>query len=118
MTMSHSLRRATSRIGCRSVCVKRLTNVDELVLDTNTATPVRWLLRSTFEKQSIKQQQNHGANHRHDPAGYVITAREDATDPGPYQCTGDTEQNRHDATAGIFARHQQLCDRADNETDK
>src|SRR5215470_17742237 len=105
MTMSHSLGRATSRIGCRGVCVKRLTNVYELVLDTSTATPVRWLLRSTFEKQSIKQQQNHGANDRHDPAGNVITASKDATDPCPYQCTRDTEQNRDDATAGIFARH-------------
>jgi hypothetical protein len=116
--MSHSVRTATSRIGCRGVCVKRLTNVDESVLDTSTATPVRWLLRSTFEKKSVEQQQDHGADDRHDPAGGIILAREDATDPCSYQCTGDTEQNRDDATTRISARHQQLCDRADNETDK
>ena len=116
--MSHSVRTATLRIGCRGVCVKRLTNVDESVLDTSTATSVRWLLRSAFEKQSIQQQQDHRADDRHDPAGDIIRPSKDATDPCPYQCTRDTEQNRNDATTRVFPRHQQLCDRADNETDK
>jgi len=41
-----------------------------------------WLLRSPFEQQSIEQQQDHGADDRHNPAGDVILARKDAPDPG------------------------------------
>ena|SRR5438094_10015852 len=76
------------------------------------------LLRAAFEKQSIEQQQDHGADDRHDPAGDIITARKDATDPCANQCAGDAEENRYDATAGIFPRHQQLCDRTDNKTNE
>ena len=76
------------------------------------------LLRAAFEKESIEQQQDHGADDRHDPARDVVPARKDATDPSPYERAGDAEQNRDDATTGIFPRHQQLCDRTDDKTDK
>ena len=76
------------------------------------------LLRAAFEKESIQQQQNHGADDRHDPAGDVVLARKDATDPRPNERAGDAEQNRDDATAGISSRHQQFRDRTDDKTNK
>src|SRR5262249_43564755 len=119
MTMSHSLRRATARIDSRGVCVKRLSLIKGSVLAAaSTATSVRESLGAAFEKESIQEQQNHGAYNRHDPAGNVVTAGKDATNPGAYKGAGYTEQNRYDATTGIFPRHQQFCDRTDNETDK
>src|SRR5436189_5035477 len=78
----------------------------------------RSLLRAAFGKQSIEQQQDHGADDRHNPAGDIITARKDATDPRAYERTRDAQEDCNDATAGIFPRHQQLCDRTDNETNK
>ncbi len=65
----------------------------------------RILLHAAPEKQSIQQQQDHCADDRHDPTGDVILARKNATDPGPYECAGDAEQNRNDAATGIFPRH-------------
>jgi hypothetical protein len=87
--MSHSSRRATSHNQTRVVLgvgafVKRLINDKRAVLDTSTATRVRRSLRAAFEKQSIEQQQDHGADDRHDPARDVILARKDPTNPGPY----------------------------------
>jgi hypothetical protein len=113
--MSHSLRRATARIRCRGVCVKRLVNGSVLVKAPLHQQPS---LRAAFEKQSIEQQQDHGADDRHNPAGDIITARKDATDPRANQRAGDAEQNRNDATTGISSRHQQLCDRTDNKTNE
>ena len=113
--MSHSPLRATARIRCRDVSVKRLINgsvLDKAPLHQQPA------LRAAFEKQSIEQQQNHGADDRHNPTGDIITARKDATDPRANQRAGDAEQNRDDATTGIFSRHQQLCDRTNDKTDK
>ncbi len=63
-------------------------------------------LRAAFKNEPIQQQQNHGADDRHDPASGIIPPRKDATDPSPYQCAGNTEQNRDDATTGISSRHQ------------
>jgi len=77
--------------------------------------PYLW---TAFEKQPIQQQQEHGADNRHDPAGDVVLAGKDATDPGANQCACDAKQNRNDATARIPTRHQQLCDRADDKTAK
>lgn len=115
--MSHSTRRATARIDCRGVCVKRLVNgLGAWHKHRYNANCVR--LRAAFKNESIEQQQDHGADDRHDPASDIITARKDATDPGPYQCAGDAEQNRDDATTGISSRHQQLCDRTDDQSDE
>ncbi len=115
--MSHSPRRATARIDCRGVRRgERL--IEWSVLAPASTAAATSALRAAFEKESIEQQQDHGADDRHDPAGDIILARKDATNPSPYQCAGDTQQNRDDATTGIFPRHQQLCDRTDNETDK
>jgi len=75
-------------------------------------------LHAAFEKESIQQQQDHCADNRHNPAGYVISPGKDATNPGAYKGAGYTEQNCYDATTGIFPRHQQFCDRTDNKTDK
>src|SRR5215467_1884721 len=75
-------------------------------------------LRSASEKQSIQQQQDHGADDGHDPAGDVILTPEKATDPGTNQCTGDAEQNRDDATTGISSRRQQLRNCADEKANK
>jgi len=75
-------------------------------------------LRAAFEKESIQQQQDHGADNRHDPASVVVLACKDATNPSAYKGAGYTEQNCYDATTGIFPGHQQFCDRTDNETDK
>src|SRR5947207_3377053 len=115
MTMSHSLRRATARIDCRGVYVKRLT------VGCLTQAPLRLLsgsLRAAFEKESIEQQQNHGADDRHDPASDVILTRKDATDPRPNERAGNAKQNGDDATAGISSRHQQFRDRTDDKTNK
>src|SRR6476646_8493133 len=51
----------------------------------------RSLLRAALENESIQQQQNHGADDRHDPTGNVILARKDATDPRPNERAGDAE---------------------------
>jgi hypothetical protein len=75
-------------------------------------------LSAAFENESVQQQQDHGADDGHDPAGDVIPARKDATDPGTNKRAGDAEQNRDDATAGISSRHQQFRDRTDDKTDK
>src|SRR5439155_26995035 len=101
MTMSHSLRRATARIRCRGVCVKRLVNgsvLDKAPLHQQPS------LRAAFEKQSIEQQQDHGADDRHNPAGDIITARKDATDPRANQRAGVAVQYRYDETNGFFLR--------------
>jgi hypothetical protein len=70
------------------------------------------------EKQSIQQQQDHCADHRHDPTGDVIFAYKKATDPRAYKRTRDPQEDGDDATTGIFSRHQQLCDGTDNKTNK
>jgi len=75
-------------------------------------------LCAAFEKESIQEQQDHGADNGHDPAGNVAPARKDPTNPGAYKGAGYTEQNRYDATTGIFPRHQQFCDRTNDKTDK
>jgi hypothetical protein len=75
-------------------------------------------LRAAFKKESIQKQQDHGADDGHDPAGNVVTARKDATNPSAYKGASYTEQNCYDATTGIFPRHQQFCDRANDKTDK
>ena len=62
-------------------------------------------LHAAFEKESIQQQQDHGADNRHDPTGHVISPGKDATNPGAYKGPGDAEQNRDDATARIFPGH-------------
>ena len=97
---------------------------------THAAKEIRWQhasgsgqnarapLRAALEKESIQQQQDHGADDRHDPAGDVILARKDATDPRPNERAGDAEQNRDDATTGISSRHQQFRDRTDDKTNK
>jgi hypothetical protein len=84
---------------------------------TAACVPIRVLSTAALENQSIEQKQNHCAYDRHNPAGDVITARKDATDPGAYERARYAEQNRNDATAGIFSRHQQFRDGADNKTD-
>jgi hypothetical protein len=60
------------------------------------------VLGAAPEKQSIQQQQDHRANDRHNPAGHVILAHKNATDPRANKRTGDAKQNRDDATAGSF----------------
>ena len=98
----------------------------QLLLSDSTlsaAWRIRWQharapLRAAFEKESIQQQQNHGADDGHNPAGYVVTTSKDAANPRTYKRAGYTEQNRYDATTGIFSRHQQFCDRANDKTDK
>src|SRR4030095_4450641 len=71
-----------------------------------------------LKEESIQQQQDHGTDDRHDPTGHVIPARKDAAEPSADKGDGDAKQNRDDATAGIFSRHQQFCDRTNDETDK
>src|SRR5690349_20874093 len=119
MTMSHSLDRANSRGACLRVaarCPYRLVRTTCMTCPRSDGNSCS--LRAALEKQSIEKQQDHGAHDRHDPPRHIILTRKNPTDPGPYQCTSDTEQNRNDATTGIFSRHQQLCDRADNKTNK
>jgi hypothetical protein len=63
-------------------------------------------LRAALEEQSIQQQQDHGANDRHDPAGRIISAGKNAADPSADKRAGDAKQDRDDETAGILSRHQ------------
>jgi hypothetical protein len=103
--MSHSPRGANARIACRGAGVKCLTSRKMLGTASTAATRNVSALRSALEKQSIEQQQDHRADDRHDPAGDVILAPEDATNPRANERACDAEQNRHDAPAGISARH-------------
>ena len=109
--MSRSLRRATA--GAESM--QNLVGTARCAVRIATRCPY---LRAAFENKSIQQQQDHGADDGHDPPGDVIFARKDATDPRPYECAGDAEQNGDDATAGISSRHQQFRDRTDDKTNK
>ena len=74
-------------------------------------------LHPSPENQSIEQKQNHCAYDRHDPTGNVILAREGTADPSADKGPGDSEQHGDDATAGIFSRHQQFRDGADDKAD-
>jgi hypothetical protein len=74
-------------------------------------------LRAALEEQSIQQQQDHGANDRHDPAGRIIFACKNAADPSADKRAGDAKQDRDDETAGILSRHQQFRYGTDYETD-
>ena len=72
--MSHSPRRATARIDCRGVRRgERL--IEWSVLAPASTAAATSALRAAFEKESIEQQQDHGADDRHDPAGDIILAR-------------------------------------------
>ena len=117
--MSRSPRRANARISCRGACVKRLINDEWVGARRGEHRCIRKLsLSAAFEKESIQQQQDHGADDRHDPASDVILARKDLTDPRPNKRAGDAKQNGDDATAGISSRHQQFRDRTDDKTNK
>src|SRR5437762_12275062 len=74
-------------------------------------------LTSSPKNKSVEQEQNHRAHDRHDPTGDVILAREGTTDPSADKGAGDSEQYGDDATAGIFSRHQQFRDGADDKAD-
>src|SRR6476659_8012789 len=80
----------------------------------------RSLLSAAFEKESIQQQQNHRADDLCDEAGRFsrFVPANGPTEISGDDRTGDAEQNRNDATTGISSRHQQLCDRADDQTNK
>jgi hypothetical protein len=84
---------------------------------TAARVPISVLSTAASENQSIEQKQNHRAYDRHDPTGNVILAREETADPSADKGPGDPEQNRNDATAGIFPWHQQFRDGSDNKTD-
>jgi hypothetical protein len=75
------------------------------------------LLCAALENQSIQQQQDHGANDRHDPTRDIIFARKNATDPGTNERAGNAEQNCNDTATGIFSWHQQFRNGADDEAD-
>src|SRR5882762_8894766 len=85
--------------------------------DAPVARAKRRRLHPSPENQSIEQKQNHRAYDRHDPTGNVILAREWAADPSADKGPGDSEQHGDDATAGIFSRHQQFRDGADDKAD-
>jgi hypothetical protein len=76
------------------------------------------LLYAAPEEQSIQQQQDHCANDRHNPAGDVILRHKKATEPRADKRASDAEQNRNDATAGVFPGHQQFRDRTDDKTNE
>ena len=80
--MSRSLRRANARVRLsKQAALAAATCQTERAISQIAAGGLehrRSLLRAAFEKESIQQQQNHGADDRHDPAGDVILAREDA----------------------------------------
>ena len=108
MTICHSRDRATIRLLRMKYQSRR---------DAPVARPKRPRLHPSPENQSIEQKQNHCAHDRHDPTSDVILAGEKTTDPSADEGAGDTEQNRDDATAGIFPRHQQFRDGADDKAD-
>src|SRR5438128_7112447 len=72
-------------------CVKCLISRKMLGTASTAATGNVSALRSASEKQSIEQQQDHRADDRHDPAGDVILAPEDATNPRANQRACDAE---------------------------
>jgi hypothetical protein len=98
--------------------VRNLRHIDLKKALSGSPRRTPWLqLSAALEKQSIQQQQDHGANHGHDPAGKVIFSGKNATDPGTNERAGDTEQNRDNAATGIFSRHQQFRDGPDDKPD-
>jgi hypothetical protein len=107
MTICHSCDRATSRFRRSGGSCSHAP----------AARPERRRLHPSPENQSIEQKQYHCAYDRHDPTGDVILAREEAADPRADKGAGDTKQNGNDATAGVFSRHQQFSDGADDKAD-
>ena len=80
--------------------------------------PKRRRLHPSPKNQSVEQEQNHRAHDRHNPTcGIGLVAGNETTDPSTDEGAGDTEQNRDDATAGIFSRHQQFRDGTNQKAD-
>jgi hypothetical protein len=81
------------------------------------------MLRNRFplcpapEQESVQQQEDHRANYGHDPASDIVFPHEQTANPSADERTGDAEKNVNDASAGVFARHQQFSDCANNETE-
>ena len=78
------------------------------------------MLLFALEKQPIEQQQDHGTDDRHDPARWLsgLVPAEGLAEVTGNERASDAEQNRDDKTTGIFPRHQQLSDCANDKTDK
>jgi hypothetical protein len=107
MTICHSRDRATIRLLLNQIST----------LDAPVARSKRSRLHPSPKNQSVEEEQNHRAHDRHDPTSDVILARKETTDPSADKGAGDTEQNGNDTTAGIFSRHQQFRDGADDKAD-
>src|SRR5215831_8993469 len=71
-------------------------------------------------KHPIKQQQNHGADDRHNPARWLsgFVPADGLADVSGNERASDAEQNCDDKTTRIFSRHQQLRDCANDKADK
>jgi len=66
------------------------SSVGSVLAAARTAISVRESLRASFKKEAIQQQQDHGADDRHDPTGHVIPPGKDAADPSAYKGAGYT----------------------------
>ena len=96
--------------------MSNVCSVDWLLYTRNRYS-TRVSLCAALENESIQQQQDHGANDRHDPTRDVIFSGKDATDPRADERAGNAEQNRNDAATGVFSWHQQFRNGADNKAD-
>jgi hypothetical protein len=76
-------------------------------------------LRPAPKKEPVQEQQDHRADDRSDEACWLsgLIPAECLAEITGNKRAGDAEQNRNDATAGIFSRHQQFRDGADDKAD-
>jgi hypothetical protein len=68
--------------------------------------------------QTVDRKQNDGADQRHDEPGalpFLVEAYR-AANPATQKSSGNSQQHGNDDPAGIFARHDQLGQRAHHKT--
>ena len=69
--------------------------------------------------QAIDEQQYQGTDNRADPSRTAFISSEQSLSQEPtHKRTCYTEKNRHDPAAGIFPRHHEFGDRADDQTEE
>ena len=66
------------------------------------------MLFFALEKQPVQQQQDYGADDRHDPARWLsrLVPADGLAEVSGNERASDAEQNRDDKTTRIFPRHQ------------
>jgi hypothetical protein len=90
-----------------------LLTADWILTGRHIAAPVR------RHRHAVNEQHRNGAEHCHDEARRLAIGiqTQRSSDETAEQRADDAEHHRHDDAARITSRHQQLRDRADDQTE-